>query len=239
MALKLLEKHTLVLAGAGSGKTVLLKRLIEESLILGIPSDRHRLRERPGDPGRGMVRTTPRVAGRGSAESRAVPPQEGCRPLDPREGGGEPPLLRAAARPLALVPRRGRVGDGGLDGPRVPRPRRRTRSLPGVAATSWASSRSRSATSPSTAGGGSRELIDLLGDLPPDAGLGVANEAKLAKQIADALKVRDGDEPHAPVAGDPPRPRGPPGRRAALGPHQGLGHQPGRLARDSRRSGTS
>ena len=36
--INLLEKHTLVLAGAGSGKTVLLKRLIEESLILGIPS---------------------------------------------------------------------------------------------------------------------------------------------------------------------------------------------------------
>ena len=38
MPMNLLEKHTLVLAGAGSGKTVLLKRLIEESLILGIPS---------------------------------------------------------------------------------------------------------------------------------------------------------------------------------------------------------
>jgi hypothetical protein len=40
------------------------------------------------------------------------------------------------------------------------------------------------------AGGGRlAELIELLGDLPPDAGLGVANESKLAHQIADALKV--------------------------------------------------
>ena len=32
-------------------------------------------------------------------------------------------------------------------------------------------------------------LIELLGDLPQEAGLGVANESKLALQIADALKV--------------------------------------------------
>jgi GTPase SAR1 family protein len=33
-----LEKHTVILAGAGSGKTVLLRRLVEEVALLGIPS---------------------------------------------------------------------------------------------------------------------------------------------------------------------------------------------------------
>jgi hypothetical protein len=34
----LLEKHTFVVAGAGSGKTVLLKRIVEEAALAGIPS---------------------------------------------------------------------------------------------------------------------------------------------------------------------------------------------------------
>lgn len=38
MPLQLLEKHAVVLAGAGSGKTVLLKRMIEEAALRGIPS---------------------------------------------------------------------------------------------------------------------------------------------------------------------------------------------------------
>ena len=50
-------------------------------------------------------------------------------------------------------------------------------------------SQNHSATSPSTWEVGSTELIELLGDLPPEAGLGVANESKLALQVADALKV--------------------------------------------------
>lgn len=33
-----LRKHALVLAGAGSGKTVLLKRVVEEAVLLGVPS---------------------------------------------------------------------------------------------------------------------------------------------------------------------------------------------------------
>ncbi|NLY00346.1 MAG: ATP-binding protein [Rhodopirellula sp.] len=33
-----LEKHTVILAGAGSGKTVLIRRLVEEVALLGIPS---------------------------------------------------------------------------------------------------------------------------------------------------------------------------------------------------------
>ncbi|HTN77229.1 MAG TPA: DUF87 domain-containing protein [Pirellulaceae bacterium] len=38
LPLEHLEKHSVVLAGAGSGKTVLLKRIIEEAALAGIPS---------------------------------------------------------------------------------------------------------------------------------------------------------------------------------------------------------
>ncbi|MGC4005252.1 MAG: hypothetical protein QM811_19890 [Pirellulales bacterium] len=38
MPFPLLEKHTVVMAGAGSGKTVLLKHLVEEAALAGIPS---------------------------------------------------------------------------------------------------------------------------------------------------------------------------------------------------------
>src|SRR5262249_5731230 len=44
-------------------------------------------------------------------------------------------------------------------------------------------------------GGRLSDLIDLLNDLPPEAGLGVANEVRLAKQIADALKVETETNP--------------------------------------------
>jgi hypothetical protein len=38
LPIELLEKHTFVVAGAGSGKTVLLKHLVEEAALAGIPS---------------------------------------------------------------------------------------------------------------------------------------------------------------------------------------------------------
>ena len=38
MPVSLLNKHTVILAGAGSGKTVLVRRLVEEAALLGIPS---------------------------------------------------------------------------------------------------------------------------------------------------------------------------------------------------------
>jgi hypothetical protein len=49
---------------------------------------------------------------------------------------------------------------------------------------------SRSLRSFAKDGGGTLEqLITFLEDLPPEAGLGVANEVKLARQMSDALKV--------------------------------------------------
>jgi hypothetical protein len=52
-------------------------------------------------------------------------------------------------------------------------------------------------------GGKLGELIDLLGELPPDAGLGVANESRLAQQIADALKVQRETNPMLRSVGTP------------------------------------
>jgi DNA helicase HerA-like ATPase len=35
---KLLRRHTAIIAGSGSGKTVLLRRIVEEAALAGIPS---------------------------------------------------------------------------------------------------------------------------------------------------------------------------------------------------------
>ena len=188
MPIKLLEKHTLVLAGAGSGKTVLLKRLIEESLMLGIPSividcanDLATLDEQ-------WELTTGRMARRRSSESRAIPPEERSHPLDAGKGSGESPVLRAPAGPRALSHDEDELQTAVS---------MVVESLTPVVATghAQAAQHKRGILSKSLrylaqhGGGRLAELIELLGDLPPEAGLGVANEPKLAQQIADALKV--------------------------------------------------
>ena len=53
LPLHLLSRHTAVLAGAGSGKTVLLRRIIEEAALLGVPAivlDPNNDLARLGDP---------------------------------------------------------------------------------------------------------------------------------------------------------------------------------------------
>ena len=188
MALKLLEKHTLVLAGAGSGKTVLLKRLIEEALLLGIPSividcanDLATLDEqweqRPAEwldedlqkaelyhRKSEVILWTP---GKEAANPLSFEPLPDLAPL----GHDEDELQTAVSmvvESLTPIVAMGRA---------------------------QASEHKRGILSKSLrylarhGGGRLAELIELLGDLPPEAGLGVAKEAKLALQIADALKV--------------------------------------------------
>lgn len=53
LALNLLPRHTAILAGSGSGKTVLLRRIVEEAALLGVPSivlDTNNDLARLGDP---------------------------------------------------------------------------------------------------------------------------------------------------------------------------------------------
>ena len=188
MSLSLLEKHTLVLAGAGSGKTVLLKRLIEESLILGIPSividcanDLATLDEewcpRPaewGDEDRQKAEQYHRrkdviiwTPGKEAGNSLSFEPLPDLAPLSHDEDELDT-AVSMVCESLTPVVARGQ---------------------------SQASQQKRGILSKSLrylaqhVGGRLTELIELLGDLPLEAGLGVANESKLALQVADALKV--------------------------------------------------
>ena len=188
MRINLLEKHTLVLAGAGSGKTVLLKRLIEESLILGIPSividcanDLATLDEEwsphPADWGdedrqkaeqyhrrKDVIIWTP---GKEAGNPLSFEPLPDLAPLSHDEDELDT-AVSMVCESLTPVVARGQ---------------------------SQASQQKRGILSKSLrylaqhGGGRLSELIELLGDLPPEAGLGVANESKLALQVADALKV--------------------------------------------------
>jgi len=188
MSLSLLEKHTLVLAGAGSGKTVLLKRLIEESLILGIPSividcanDLATLDEEwspnPAEWGdedrqkavqyhrrKDVIIWTP---GKEAGNPLSFEPLPDLAPLSHDEDELDT-AVSMVCESLTPVVARGQ---------------------------SQASQQKRGILSKSLrylaqhGGGRLTELIELLGDLPPEAGLGVANESKLALQVADALKV--------------------------------------------------
>ena len=202
MPLRLLEKHTLVMAGAGSGKTVLLKRLIEEALILGIPSividcanDLATLDEewpsRPPDwldedqrkadqyhRRRDVILWTP---GKEAGNPLSFEPLPDLAPLcnDEDELETAVSMVRESLAPV-VAPGHSQVAQHKLGV--------LSKSLRYLA---------------QHGGGGLGELIDLLGDLPPDAGLGVANESKLAHQIADALKVQRETNPMLRSSGTP------------------------------------
>ena len=202
MALKLLEKHTMVMAGAGSGKTVLLKRLIEEALILGVPSividsanDLTTLDEEwPTPPPewqdvdrrkadlyhrkRDVVLWTP---GREAGNPFSFEPLPDLAPMIDDRDELETAVSMARESLAAVV-------------------------APGNSPASQHKQGILSKVLRYLAhhgGGKLDELIDLLGDLPPDAGLGVANEAKLAQQIADALKAQRETNPMLRSVGAP------------------------------------
>ncbi len=188
MQSSLLEKHTLVLAGAGSGKTVLLKRLIEESSILGIPAividcanDLAALDEEWATSPSDWLEEDRRKAERYHSTRDVIlwtPGKEAGNPLgfeplpdlspfihDEDELETAVSMVRESLSPI-VAPGRSQA----------------SQHKQGIL--------SKSLRYLARHGGGRlAELIELLGDLPADAGLGVANESRLAHQIADALKV--------------------------------------------------
>ena len=214
MPLKLLEKHTLVLAGAGSGKTVLLKRLIEESLILGIPSividcandlatldeewssrppewqDEDRRKAEQYHRKRDVILWTP---GKEAGNPLSFEPLPDLAPLchDEDELETAVSMVRESLAPI-VAPGHSQASQHKL----------------GIL--------SKSLRYLAQHGGGKLgELIELLGELPPDAG--ARRGERIEARPADRRRPQgpEGDEPHAPVGGDPPRPGGPPGRRGA------------------------
>jgi hypothetical protein len=188
MPVKLLEKHALVVAGAGSGKTVLLKRLIEEAALVGVPSividganDLVALDEAWPSPPESWEADDHEKAARFRRTADVViwtPGKESGNPMafeplpdlaavadDPEEFEAAVEMAVAALAPIVAA------GNS-------------------ATATSRRGLLSRSLRFFGKQSGGTlTRYIAMLADLPPDAGLDLANETKLAKQMSDALKV--------------------------------------------------
>lgn len=188
MPVQLLAKHAVVLAGAGSGKTVFLKRLIEESALLGVPSivvdvanDMAALDERWAEPPLEWTDEDREKEDRYHRNAEVVvwtPGKESGNPL--------------AFEPLPdLAP----LADDGeeLDTATLTVVETLT---PMLAAGQGAAAKQKRALLTSSLlhlarnGGGRLDaLIELLDDLPPEAGSGLTKESKFATEMADALRA--------------------------------------------------
>ena len=200
MPIGLLNKHTFVVAGAGSGKTVLVRRLIEEAAILGVPT-------LVIDAARDLT----------TLDERWKEAPENWRPEDHERADRYHERLdyvlwtpgREQGNPIAFepLPDFSAVADDGAElkeaiemafaalAPYVAKGG-------AAAAEKKRGILSRTLRFFAKQGAGRLEdLIAILDDLPAGAGLGVAKEADLASQMADALKVAVETNPMLQSAG--------------------------------------
>ena len=188
LPVKLLEKHTIVLAGAGSGKTVLLRRLVEEVALLGIPAI---VIDAAND-----LATLDETWPSRPVEWQPEDDEKAKRYHDTTEVILWTPG-RESGNPLALEP----LPDLAAVSSDAEELEQAIGMVRESLAPIVASGKSESAKNKlgvlsgalryfATHGGGRLpEFIALLNDLPSDAGLDLANEAKLAGKMADALKA--------------------------------------------------
>lgn len=188
MPVSALEKHTVILAGAGSGKTVLIRRLVEEVALLGIPSividganDLATLGDRWPQPPEAWQNDD--VAKADAYFGRAevliwTPGREAGNPLclEPL------PDLAAVADDEDELTAAVEMARESLQKIVAPGSSGTTPVKMGILSSALRYFANR--------GGGSLgDFVPFLAELPADAGLGVHNEAKLARDMADRLKV--------------------------------------------------
>jgi len=188
LPVKLMEKHTLILAGSGSGKTVLLKRLIEEAAIVGVPSividganDLAALDERWDEPPATWTDDDGRKADAYHAPGRVVvwtPGKESGNPLSLEPVPDLAPVADDAeeldaATSMAVATLSPQVAKGNA------KSNLHKRAILKQALVHMAG----------RGGGRLNELVELLSDLPPEAGPGLGNETKLAKAMSDDLRA--------------------------------------------------
>ena len=197
----LLEKHVVILAGAGSGKTVLLKRMIEEAACRGIPSividganDLSALGDRwPASPDEwtdndatlaekyhqsvDKIIWTPGKR-TGNQLRLELLPDLTASVDDPDEFDSAVAMVSAVlADILKLGSNKGDQNKRGI--------------------------LSKSLRFYIEQGGcGLLAYIELLADLPADAMLGINNEAKLARELSDGLRVLEETDPMITETGD-------------------------------------
>lgn len=202
LPLSLLEKHTFVVAGAGSGKTVLLKHLIEEAALAGIPSividganDLATLGEAwPAFP----LEFGPAEKARAARYFAAIEPvlwTPGTERGNPLQLNPLPDFTEAADDEEALQEAVGIAVDGLADLMATGSPTVREKKI---------SILRRVLQYFAERGGGTLDaLIALLCEPPAKALLGIDRELKLARELADTLKVRRENNPLLRSSGTP------------------------------------
>ncbi|MFN5513321.1 MAG: ATP-binding protein, partial [Cyanobacteriota bacterium] len=183
-----LTKHTVILAGSGSGKTVLARRLVEEAVLLGIPAiviDGANDLARMGDPWPAppalWSEEDREKANRYHQRSQVVIWTPG------RESGN--PLTLEPLPDLAAVAHDPEELDQAAD---MARDSLQDIVAPGRTQTSMVKRGILKAALlylAQNGGGRLPDLIELLGDLPPEAGGGIADAAKKGQGMADSLRA--------------------------------------------------
>jgi len=179
-----LTKHTVVLAGAGSGKTVLVRRIIEEAALAGIPSivldganDLSRLGDVWPNPPESFTDQDREKAARYHGHAEVViwtPGRERGNPIrlrplpdfagvlnDPDELNSALDMARSSLEPIAIGAKVDKVRQGVLSS----------------ALRFFAKQ----------GGGGLDRLIAILSELPGEANAGYEKGEKLAREAADRL----------------------------------------------------
>lgn len=194
MPLANLEKHTVILAGAGSGKTVLLRRLVEEAALLGTPAivvdcanDLSVLGERwPATPD-GWHEEDPSTADRFHHQTEVIV-------WTPGRDRGNPLMLEPLPDLAAMADDEDQLQEA-ID---MARESLRPMVAPGKtqAADKKVGLLSSTLRFFAKHGGGTlHDFVELLRDLPPEAGLGIRNESRLARDMGDALAVQIATNP--------------------------------------------
>ena len=199
--LAVLRKHTALFAGSGSGKTVLIRRVVEEcalagvsSIVLDVNNDLARMGEPWPDGSRAWSPDDAERARRYFAGTEVVvytPGRASGRPLSFQPlpdfaGLTDPDEFSAAvdSAVAALAPRVNAEGNSATA-------RRRQAML--NQAMRWFGARG---------GGTLHDLIELLAALPPDVS-DLRNPGKLASDIADGLRVAMANDPMLGGDADP------------------------------------
>lgn len=182
-----LNKHAVVLAGSGSGKTVLVRRLVEEAALVGIPSvviDCGNDLATLGDP----WQTPPTAWFAGDADKAASYFQQTETIVwTPGIEAGNPLCLQALPDLSAVADTNDELNaaiDMACDSLlRIATTRKASLNLK-WAVLDWALR-----CLVKTGGAGLEDLVTLLSDLPPDPGLDLANKKKLGREMADNIRA--------------------------------------------------
>lgn len=183
-----LDKHVVVRAGSGSGKTVLLKRMIEEAALREIPSivldagnDMAALGDRWATAPDGWQASDPELAERYHRQTETIIWTPGRRSANPLRLELIPDLRATVDEPDEFDGAVAMVAAGLADVLGL-RTTRGDENKKGILSRSLRFFVQQGLT-------GLDAFIELLSDLPAEARLGIGREDKLASDLADALRV--------------------------------------------------